>query len=202
MKYIRGFVMAVGVIGILAIIALFLGYFLYSLTPPIQGKMTPVAVSADAAKSFDKKVDTLQKEIKEASEARQEKQVAITITEGEVNSKLTELLAETALPMGITKLSINFRENQFLLYTVVDVPGVAAKIGVAGNIKVVNGKPQVTIQDLDIGKLPLPKSTYRRAEDLLDLVLRIYLTDLPIKISSVNIGSRQIVVSAVTVPIK
>ncbi len=194
--------MTVGVIGIFAIAALFLGYFLYSLTPPIQEKMTPVAISADAAKSFDKKVDTLQKEIKEASDSRQEKEVAITITESEVNSKLTELLAEAALPMGITKISINFRENQFLLFAVADVPGIAAKIGVAGNIKVANSNPQATIQELNIGKLPLSQSTYRRAEGLLDLALRVYLTDLPIKISRIDFGKREIVVSAITVPAK
>lgn len=202
MKYIRGFVMAVGVIGILAIIALFLGYFLYSLTPPIQSKMTPVIVSAEAAKSFEKKVDILQKEIKEASDARQEKSVSITITESEINSKFTELLAESALPMGITKISVNFREKQFLLYTAVDAPLGAAKIGIAGNIKVINDKPQMIIQDLDIGKLPLPQSSYRRAEDLLDLALRVYLSDFPVEISSVDFGSREMVISAITMPAK
>lgn len=202
MRFIRGFIVAVGVIGILVILSLVLGYFLYSLTPPVQAKMIPATVSADAAKSFDKKIDALQREIKEASAARQEKDVQIVVTENELNSKLTELLAEAALPMNISKILINFQDGQFLVYTVMDVPGIAAKIGVIGNIQVVNNKPKVTIQDLDIGKLPVPQSTYRRTEELLDLALRAYLSDLPMKITGVEIGKRQISVTAITEPAK
>lgn len=198
MRFIRGFVMAVGIIGILVAITLVLGYFLYSLTPWVQAKMTPVTVTADAAKSFDDKIEALQKEIKEASAAQQVKEVKLVITEGEVNSKLTELLAEAALPKNINKILINFRENQFMVYTVIDAPGVAAKIGAIGNIKIVDDQPKLTIQDLDVGKLLITHSTYRRAEDLLDFALKGRLSDVPMKITSVDIGKREITVIGVT----
>ncbi len=198
MRFIRVFVMAVGVIGILVAITLLLGYFLYSLTPWIQAQMTPVTVTADAAKSYDDKIEALKKEIKEASAANQNKEVKLVLTEREVNSKLTELLAEAALPKNINKILINFREDQFLVDTTIDVPGLAAKIGLVGNIKIVNNQPKVIIQDLDIGKLIISNSTTRRAESLLDFAIKGYLPDIPMKITSVDIGKREITVTGAT----
>jgi hypothetical protein len=61
MRLIKGLIMVIGVIGIIIIFALIIGYYLYSLSPSIQERLIPVAVSADAAQSFDQKLDTLDK---------------------------------------------------------------------------------------------------------------------------------------------
>ena len=65
MRLLRGFITVVGIIGILVIIALIMGYYLYSLRPWIQAKMTPVAVTAEAAESFDQKFEVLEMQIHE-----------------------------------------------------------------------------------------------------------------------------------------
>lgn len=73
MRLIRGLIMFIGVIGILAIIALIIGYNLYSLSPRIEERIIPVAVSADDAQNFDKKLDSLETQVKEASETGEKK---------------------------------------------------------------------------------------------------------------------------------
>jgi hypothetical protein len=198
MKFIKGFIMAVGVIGILAVVALLVGYYLFSLTPWIQAKMTPVTVTADAAKSFDQKLEAIKKEMKAAADAKEEKEVKLVLTEGEVNSKLIELLAEAKLPLDMSQVAINFREGQFLLYAVLDMPGVPAKIGLIGEVQVANNTPKIVVEEFNLGKLPLPQSASKGAEGLLNTAVKLQLTDWPMKITNVEIGKRQITVIGIT----
>src|SRR4030065_387314 len=97
MRLIRGLIMVIGVIGILVTAALLIGYYLYSLSPPIQSKMVPILPSSDAAQSFDQKINSAKDEIDAAANAGQTKEITLTITDKEVNSKLIELRAKGEL---------------------------------------------------------------------------------------------------------
>jgi len=193
MRLIRGCITVVGIIGILVIIALVMGYYLYSLRPWIQAKMTPVAVSAEAAQSLDQKFEVLETEIDEAIAAGEERETSLVITEKEVNSKLVEVLAEGDLPFD--QILVNFREGRFLIYTVADVPGVAARMGAIGRMQVGNGDPEIVIEDFDLGKLPLPQAVNGGIGELLDVMVRLKLADLPLEITDVEISNRELTVS-------
>lgn len=193
MRLIRGFITVVGIIGILVIIALTMGYYLYSLRPWIQAKMTPVAVTAEAAQSFDQKFEALEMEIHQAIAAGEERETALVITEKEVNSKLVEVLAEGDLPFD--QILVNFREGRFLIYAVADVPGVAARTGAIGRIQVVNGDLEIVIEDFDLGKLPLPQAVNGGVEKLLDIMLKLKLADVPLEITDVEISDRELTAS-------
>ena len=193
MRLIRGCITVVGIIGILVIIALVMGYYLYSLRPWIQAKMTPVAVSAEAAQSLDQKFEVLETEFDEAIAAGEERETSLVITEKEVNSKLVEVLAEGDLPFD--QILVNFREGRFLIYTVADVPGVAARMGAIGRMQVVNGDPEIVIEDFDLGKLPLPQAVNGGIGELLDVMVRLKLADLPLEITDVEISNRELTVS-------
>jgi len=193
MRLIKGCITVIGIIGILVTIALLLGYYLYSLSPQIQAKMTPVAVTAEAAESFDQKFEVLQTQIHETVLAGEERVTGFVITEKEVNSKLVEVLAEGALPFD--QILVNFREGRFLIYAVADVPGVAARTGAIGQIQVVDGDPKVVIDDFDLGKLPLPQAANGGVEKLLDIMLKLKLADVPLEITDVEISDRELTVS-------
>jgi hypothetical protein len=192
-RLIRGFITVVGIIGILVIIALIMGYYLYSLRPWIQAKMTPVAVTAEAAQSFDQKFEALEMEIHQAIAAGEERETALVITEKEVNSKLVEVLAEGDLPFD--QILVNFREGRFLIYAVADVPGVAARTGAIGRIQVVNGDLEIVIEDFDLGKLPLPQAVNGGVEKLLDIMIKLKLADVPLEITDVEISDRELTAS-------
>ena len=193
MRLIKGCITVIGIIGILVTIALVLGYYLYSLSPQIQAKMTPVAVTAEAAESFDQKFEVLETQIHETVLAGEERVTSFVITEKEVNSKLVEVLAEGALPFD--QILVNFREGRFLIYAVADVPGVAARTGAIGRIQVMNGDPEVVIDDFDLGKLPLPQAANGGVEKLLDIMLKLKLADVPLEITDVEISGRELTVS-------
>lgn len=197
MRLIKGLIMAIGVIGVMVIIALIIGYYLYSLSPPIQAKVIPVAVSADASQSFDQKLDALEGQIKAAVDAGEKKQVSLVITEKEINSKLVQMLAEGELP-SLKRVLINFGDGYFLTYAVVDTPGIDAKTGSMGRVEIIEGEPKVVIDEFNLGKLPLPKSVNRRVEQLLNIMVNLQLPDVSLDITGVEIKNHQLTVTGTT----
>ena len=200
MRLIRGLIMFIGVIGIVVIIALIIGYNLYSLSPRIEERIMPVAVSADDAQNFDKKLDSLETQVKEASETGGKKEVSLVITEKEANSKLVQLLAEGELPLK--KILINFGDGYFLISALMDAPGVDAKTGAIGRIEVSKGRPKVVLAEFNLGKLPLPKSVKMRVEQLLNIMVNLQVADFPMEISDVQIKNHQLTVTGTTKVVK
>jgi hypothetical protein len=196
MRLIKGLIMGVGVIGILVIIFLITGFYLYSLSPSILARAVPVAVTADAAQSFDKKLDTADSQIKAAVEARQKKEVTLTITESEANSKLVQMLAEGQLPLS--RVLVNFGDGHFLTYAVVDAPIMDAKTGTIGRVTITDGKPKVVIDEFNLGKLPLPQSVKVRAEQVANILLSLQIADVPLDITSVQIADHQLTIIGTT----
>jgi hypothetical protein len=188
--------MAIGVIGILVILALLTGLYLYSLSPSILGKAVPVTVTADDAQSFDDKIESAYMEIKSAVEARENRQVSLVITENEANSKLVQMLAEGQLPLK--RALLNFGDGYFLAYAVLDAPVIDAKTGAIGRIEIIDGKPKVTLDEFNVGKLSLPESAKIRAQQVVNMLLSLQLADIPLDITSVEFNDRQITVTGTT----
>jgi hypothetical protein len=196
MRLIKGLIMAVGVIGILVILALITGFYLYSLSPSILGRAAPVAVTADASQSFDDKLKSADTQIKAAVEAREKREVSLVITENEANSKLVQMLAEGQLPLK--RILINFGDGYFLTYAVLDAPVIDAKTGTIGRIEIVDGKPKIAVDEFNLGKLPLPESAKARVEQLANIMVSLQLADVPLDITSVQIKDRQLTITGTT----
>jgi hypothetical protein len=196
MRVIQGIIMAIGVIAILVAIALAIGYFLFTLTPWIQARMIPVAVTAEAAKSFDQKIDGLRTETKKAIETGEKKDITLTITENEVNSKLLEILAEGKMPFSLSKPLVNFRDGRFLVYGIIGTPGVPAKMAAMGRIEITNGNPKIVIEDFNLGKLPLTKTVSKRVEGITNIMVKLQLADWPLELTKVSVIDRQLTFSA------
>ncbi len=198
MRVVRGCLTVLGIIGVIVIIALVIGYCLFSLTPSIESEMTPVVVTAEAAQSFDQKFQTFETEIEAAVATGEEKEVSLVITEEEVNSKLVEVLAEGELPLK--EALLNFDQGYFLVYVVVDTPGVDAKTAVIARIEVVKGEPKVTVEDFDLGKLLLPQGMNNGIGSLLTIIAKMNAPtdDLPLVITEIEIAKGQLSVNGVT----
>ncbi len=196
MRLIRGIIMAIGVIGILVIITLITGFYLYSLSPSILARAIPVGVSPEAAQSFDDKVEAANTQIKSAIEARQAREINVTVTESEANSKLVQLLAEGKLPLK--RVLVNFDDGYFLVYAVVDAPVIDAKMAAIGRITVSDGKPNVVLDEYNLGKLPLPPSAKNRAEQVANILVSLQISDIPLDVTSVQFSDHQIIISGTT----
>jgi len=196
MRLIRGLIMGVGIIGILVVIALITGLYLYTLSPSILGRAAPVTVTADAAQSFDTKLESTNTQIKAAVEAREKRDVSLTITESEANSKLVQMLAEGELPLK--KILLNFGNGYFLAYAVVDTPVIDARTGTIGRIEIVDGKPKVVIEEFNVGKLPVPESVKNGVQQLANMLVSLQLADWPVDITGVQIQDQQLTITGTT----
>ncbi|MDD5648075.1 MAG: hypothetical protein PHY03_04000, partial [Dehalococcoidia bacterium] len=86
MRILQGFLIFMGALAVLAIIALVFGYVLALLTPDIRTNMRPVVLSSEAVDSLNKKISDTKKITEAAYEAKTSKDVQIVITEEEINS--------------------------------------------------------------------------------------------------------------------
>jgi len=197
MRLIKGLIMVIGVIGVMVIFTLLIGYYLYSLSPRIQARLIPVAVSADAVQSFNQKLDELEGQIKAAVGAGENREVSLIITENEINSKLVQMLAEGELPL-LKRILINFGDGYFLTYAVVDTPGIDAKTGLMGRVEIVEGEPEIVIDEFNLGKLPLPKSVDKRVEQLVNIIVTLQLPEVSLDITSAEIKNHQLTVTGIT----
>ena len=198
MRVFSTILMVIGAIALVILLFLVMGVFLYSLSPAIKSEMTISPVSYDAVQNFDNKVDIFKTDVKEAVAAENKSDVSIHLTEEEINSKIVELLAEGALPCR--DLLINFEDDYFWLYTVMDNRGIDAKIGLIGQFDVIDGEVHVIVEDFFLGKLPLPKSTDERVGKILDIVVitQSPLEDMPVKLTYISIDKGSITIDGVT----
>ena len=187
MRIVTTILMAIGVLGILAFIFLIIGYFLYSLSPPIKKEMGLIPVSYAASQSLDDKIDVFKDSIKSAAAAKVERNVKLTLTEEEVNSKLIELMAEDKLPLK--EVLVNFREDFCWAYAKLDNAGVDAKTGIIAQPDIVDGEITIIVTEFQLGKLPLPKSADERMGKLLDIILKVEgpVDELPLEITGFEI---------------
>jgi hypothetical protein len=196
MRLIKGLIMAIGVIGILVILALITGLYLYSLSPSILERAVPVSLTPDAAQSFDKKFELANTQIKAAVAAREKREVTLVITESEANSKLSNVIAEGQIPLK--KVLINLGNGSFLTYAVLDTPVIDARTATIGRIEIVNNKPKIVIDEFNLGKLPLPESATARVEQMANIMVNLELAGVPVDITSVEIKDHQITVTGTT----
>ncbi len=196
MRAIKGIIMVIGVIGILVAATLLIGYYLYSLSPPIQAKMVQILPSPEAAQSFDQKISSAKAEIEAAADTGQAKQLTLTITDREINSKMIELRAKGELP--VREALINFGDGNFLAYAVIDTPGINAKTAMIGQVEIMNGSPKIVLGDFNLGKLPLPESAEQRVEQLLNIMVDLQLSDVPLEITDVQFSNGELTVTGTT----
>ena len=196
MRAIKGIIMVIGVIGILVAATLLIGYYLYSLSPPIQAKMVQILPSPEAAQSFDQKISSAKAEIEAAADTGQAKQLTLTITDREINSKMIELRAKGELP--VRESLINFGDGNFLAYAVIDTPGINAKTAMIGQVEIMNGSPKIVLGDFNLGKLPLPESAEQRVEQLLNIMVDLQLSDVPLEITDVQFSNGELTVTGTT----
>ncbi len=200
MKLIAGCLSFIGIIAILAVLVLGVGYVMLSLEPPLKTQMQPVSMSSEAVTSLNKKLSAFEAEVTDAAKANESRPVTLTITEEEANSKLVEVLAEDAT-MPIKDMLFNFRENSVMGYGRFDTPIFNAKVAVLATVDITKGKPRIVAQDIDLGRLPISGSIANTGASWVLRVMSELITvpgDLPWEATSVVIENGKLSVRGLT----
>jgi hypothetical protein len=199
MKILQGFLMAMGALAVLAIIALIVGYVMALLTPDMRANMRPVVLSSEAADSFTKKIDNVKKEAALAESSKTPRTIDIVITEEEVNSILVMMLAEGYLPAK--EMLINFNDGYFLTYQAWNLSWFPVKTVVLGQVEIDNGKPKIVVMDFFVGKLPVPKDIDSAAQELLNTLVKLNapMEELKLQVRQVNITDGTVKITGTTI---
>lgn len=198
MRILRGFLMFMGALAVLAILGLIVGYVMALLTPDVRSNMRPVVLSSEAVDSLNKKLDTLKKDAAAADASKTKKNIELIVTEEEVNSIIVMTLAEGTLPAK--EMLVNYNDGYLLAYTAWNFPGLPVKTGIMGSIDTDNGKPKFIVRSFYLGKLPVPFGINAGVQDLINIVLQLNapLDELKLDLQEVTISEGQMRLLCVT----
>ena len=171
MGVLKGFLIFMGALAVLVIVALLVGYVLALLTPDMRSNMRPVVLSAEAVDSFNNKLSELKKEVALVDSTKQAKAVELTITEEEVNSVIVMALAEGTLPAK--EMLVNFNDGYLLVYDAWSFPAAPVRTAVIGTLDIENAKPKFVIRDFYLGKVPVPQGFDQGIQDLINVMIKM-----------------------------
>lgn len=200
MKAVQVTLMAIGVLGLVVVVFAIIGLFLYTLTPSLKSDISIMPVTYDAVQNYDKKLTTFKQQVRDATVAKEEKRITLTITEEELNSKLVEMLAEGALPAK--EVLINFEDDICVAYVSLINPGIDAKLAGVAQLDVEDGNIVVYLTEFQLGKLPTPKSFDRGVNEVLNILAKLQepFEELPVEMNEVEVDEGKFTLEVVTIP--
>jgi hypothetical protein len=198
MKILQGFLIFMGALAVLFIIALIVGYVMALLTPDSRANMRPVVLSSEAVDSLNKKLSDVKKLTAAAEGSKTAKEVVLVITEEEINSTIVMALAEGTMPAK--EMLVNFNDGYLLTYTSWNFPGLPVKTGIIGTLDVANNKPKFVIREFYLGKLPVPDAVDAGVQEWINILFQLNapLEELNFDLKEVTIGDGQLKMSGAT----
>ncbi len=125
--------------------------------PPVETAPAP----PPPAPSFEGKVTDFRQAIAEVVDTGESQEVVLTFTEAEVNEQagkiMTQMEIPADIPLEIKSVSIDLQPGNNLL-TVVDttILGFGAKLKVDTSVSIRDGRPDVSINKVSFGMIPVP----------------------------------------------
>ena len=171
MRILQGFLMFMGALAVLAIVALVVGYVLAILTPDIRTSLRPIVLSSESVDSFNKKMANLRTQMRNTASDTGSGDITLTLTEEEVNSTIVMSLAEGTIPAK--EILINFNDGYLVLYSAWSFNMFPVKTAIIGSFDVEDKKPKFLLRSVSLGKLPLPSNLNSSAQDLTNVILRL-----------------------------
>jgi hypothetical protein len=198
MKILQGFLIFMGVLAVLAIIALAVGYVFALLTPDTRANMRPVVLSSEAVDSMNKKLSDIKKETVAAVGSKTAKPVQLVLTEEEINSTIVMALAEGTIPAK--EMLVNFNDGYIMTYASWSFPGLPVKTGVIGTLDVEKGKPKFVIRDFYLGKLPVPDNVDMGVQEWINILFQLNapMEELNFDLKEVTISEGQLKLAGTT----
>lgn len=130
------------------------GYFITCPAPINAWGTTWIEPSDEAATRLDDKRSELEQQIDWVSEGEW---LVMQITEEEATSKLHQLARDGNISIDMDYPQIYFCDGIVRVFAQVDVV-IDIQLASEAKIDVVDGKPDVTVKSLNLGKIPVPKT--------------------------------------------
>lgn len=166
MKILQGFLLFMGALAVLAIVALVIGYVLALLTPDVRNNIRPVVLSSESVDNYNKKMADMRAQTRGQGTA----EITLTLTEEEINSMIVMAVAEGHIPAK--EILVNFNDGYLVLYSAWNFPWFPVKTGVIGSFDIEEKKPKFIVQNFFLGKLPLPPGINSNVQEIANILIR------------------------------
>ena len=123
----------------------------------------------------------------------------LTVTDEEITSLVAQALAEqqqqSGIPSPVNNPQVYFRNGRIETYATLQLSDALAVPGmVAMSITIEDGRPVFTIEEVDVGPLPVPVSLLEELTDQMNRILRENLG--AVTITDIQIGEGQMTITA------
>jgi cell pole-organizing protein PopZ len=169
--------------------------------PSVANGLAPVVASAQAAQSFDAKVDTLKAAQAEAQKTGKAQPVEIAFTEQELTSKADQasgVIGDSGI--AATETQIHLSGGNVIATSSITVQGFSLIVGVVATPVVENGQTKIIVKDVQTGALPLPDAVKAQINAAIGQAIDPSKLGLPIDISNMTIVNGQLVVKGTAEP--
>jgi hypothetical protein len=166
----------------LLFIAGILGYLITG--PPPKWDKTWVKPTDEAAIRLDEKIETLELQIDEAVDG--EELTLEELTEEEVTSKMDQLAREGDLSVDMEHPQIYFSEGLVQVIARVDLR-IDVWVAIEATIGVKEGRPDIKIESLHLGRLPIPKTLVNSVVTALERATEERWDELDVALQDVTI---------------
>lgn len=192
------------VVGLLLLLVVLAGGTVFVLAkqpPTVAAGLKAVAPSAEAAQSFDAKVDTLREAQAAAAKTGKSQPVEVVFTEEELTSKASE----TSGPIGDTGVAatgtqVHLSGGNIVATSTLSMQGLAFGVGVVAKPMLVNGQVRLVVTEIQTGALPLPDAVRRQINAAVGQAIDPTTLGLPISVSGLTIVDGTLVLKGTATP--
>lgn len=175
-------------------------YVLSQQQPAVSSGLKKVEVTAQAAKSFDDKLKTIQAAADEAKRTGRATSVEVTFNEQELTSKVAEASASVLGGVAATDTQIHLSGGNIVATSKVNVQGIDLNVGVVATPVVENGQAKLVVKEIQTGAIPIPDAVKQRIQDQIGQPIDPRSLGLPLDISKLQIVDGKIVISGIAKP--
>jgi hypothetical protein len=175
----------------LLLVAGVLGYLITG--PPPKWDKTWVKPNDESAARLDEKVETLELQIDEADGGEE---LTLELTEEEATSKLDQLARDGNLSVEMEHPQIYFSEGLVQALARVDFR-IDVWVAIEATIGVKDGRPDIKIESLHFGRLPIPKTLVNSVVTALERAMEERWDELDVALQEVTIEQGEINITLV-----
>lgn len=175
-------------------------YVLAQQKPFAARALAPVAVSAQAARSFDDKVQVVRNALDEAKRTGAPVAITLTLDEAELTSKASEATAQLAAGLAASDIQVHLAGGDLIATSKVTVQGIGLDLGVVATPVVENGQAKILIKEIQTGAIALPEDARRQIEAQVGKAFDPQALGLTFDISSITIVDGKLVILGTAKP--
>ncbi len=187
---IRTLFLTLGAISSLLLLIAGIGGYFITGQAPIDNWGKWVKPTDEAVSRLDEEIAAFEDEIDEAVVGEY---LALELTEEEATSKLDQLARAGNLSIEIEDPQVHFRDGVVRAFAIVKM-GIDVQVAIQAKIGVNGEKPDITIESLNLGRIPIPKALINSMMTAIERALEERWEDLHLLLQEVTIEQGEIMI--------